>query len=450
MHVLKQAALFVRTNLWIVPIILLLVWALFRFLDPAPPRTLTMTTGGKSGGYHQFGLALQQRLAKEGMTLELRTSKGSVDNLQRLTEPGSQVQLGLVQSGITRLVSPESLAGLASLGAIYHEPLWLFKRRGVELDRLSELPGHRVGVGSAGSGTWTVVNSVFEQFGLQPDEQLSETGWQQLTDVAAAQALQAGQLEAAFFVLPEGNAIVRRLLNDPEMELASLSQADALAARLPFLDTLDVPEGLFDLSRNIPPQPTQIVSPVATLIINGDFHPALASLVLEAARDVLSQGSLLDPPGAFPAAAPSELPLSNEAKYYYERGVPLLQRYLPFWIASIVDRYVVLLIPFIAIMLPLLKSMGPLYAWRMRARVYRWYEHLRRVDKLIHNGAIHQVLSQEIDGLVTLEDELTQVEVPLSYAHELYSLHLHVGYMISRLRQMQEPGAGDGLITPAA
>lgn len=437
MHVLKQAALFIRTNLWIVPVALLLVWALFRFLDPAPPRTLVMATGSESGGYHQFGLALKQRLATEGLTLELQTSKGSVDNLRRLTASQSPVQMGLIQSGITTQVDPTSLSGLASLGAIYHEPLWLFKRRDAGVEQLADVPGQRVGVGNVGSGTWAVVGNLFEQFGLAPDEQLVSGSWQQLTDSAAAQALQNGQLDAAFFVLPEGNAIVRRLLSDPELELVSMGQADALAARLPFLDALDVPQGLFDLSRNIPPQPLRMVSPVAVLIINEGFHPALASLVLEAARDVLSQGSLLDPAGAFPAAAPSELPLSSEAKYYYESGVPLLQRYLPFWIASIVDRYVVLLIPFIAIMLPLLKSMGPLYAWRMRARVYRWYAQLRRVDKLIHTGLIHQVLAQEVNELLKLEDELTQVDVPLSYAHELYSLHLHVGYMITRLRQMQ-------------
>lgn len=451
MHLLKQAALFVRTNLWVVPIIILLVWGLFRFLDPAPPRTLTMTTGSENGGYHQFGVALKDRLAQEGLTLELLPSMGSVENLQRLTDAQSPVDMGLVQSGTTRQKTSDTLAGLASLGAIYHEPLWLFQRKGQELNQLNELTDLRVGVGSIGSGTWAVLNSVFEQFSPEPlsGEKLPD-GWQHLDDSAAAAALAAGQLDAAFFVLPEDNALVRKLLNDPGLVLNNLRQAEALTARLPFLDTLDIPEGLFNLTRNIPAEPTRLVSPVATLIVNQDFHPALASLVLEAAREVLSDGSLLDPPGAFPAATPSELTLSSEAKYYYERGVPILQRYLPFWVASIVDRYVVLLIPFIAIMLPLLKSMGPLYAWRMRSRVYRWYDHLRRVDKLIHTGEIHQMLDDEINDLSGLEDELTQVEVPLSYAHELYSLHLHVGYMMTRLRQMKDSEVAPDSVLPDA
>lgn len=445
MHGVKQAALFVRTNLWILPLALLLVWVLFRFLDPAPPRSLVMTTGGESGGYHQFGLALQKRLAEDGLLLELLPSKGSVENLQRLTDGSGAVQLGLIQSGTTSLLAPQQLEGLETLGAIYHEPLWLFQRRGAGISRLSDLHDRRVSVGSAGSGTWAVVRSVFDELGEQVgEEDVASGNWQRLSASASAEALHAGELDAAFFVLPVNNRIVVELLADADIEMVNLSQVEALVARLTFLEQLSIPEGLLDLQRNIPEQRTELLSPVATLVINDDFHPALASLVLRASSEVQQQGSLLDLPGRFPAATPAELPLSAEASYYHERGVPFLQRYLPFWIASIADRYVVLLIPFIAIMLPLLKTMGPLYAWRMRARVYRWYAHLRRVDKLIHQGAIEQVLEKEIEALLNLEDELTQVDVPLSYAHELYSLHLHVSYMISRLRQMQESHSAEG------
>ncbi|MFA5678830.1 MAG: TAXI family TRAP transporter solute-binding subunit [Pseudomonas sp.] len=438
MHGVKQVALFVRTNLWIVPLALLIGWGLFRFLDPAPPRHLVMTTGGESGGYYQFGLALKERLAEDGLTLQVLSSDGSVDNLQRLTDGSGAVQLGLIQSGTTSLIEPHQREGLESLGAIYHEPLWLFQRRDAGISRLTDLLGRRVSVGSAGSGTWAVVHSVFSQLGEQTgEEDIANGTWQRLSSSASASALQAGELDASFFVLPVNNKVISRLLNDADIEMVNLSQVDALAARLPFLEQLSIPEGLLDLQRNIPPQRVDLLSPVATLVINEDFHPALASLILRASTDVLRNGSVLDPPGRFPSAVPAELPLSAEASYYHERGVPFLQRYLPFWIASIVDRYVVLVIPFIAIMLPLAKSMGPLYAWRMRARVYRWYAHLRRVDRLIHGGTVNQVLEQEISALLKLEDELTQVDVPLSYAHELYSLHLHVSYMINRLEQMR-------------
>src|SRR5690554_1849003 len=248
MHVVKQAALFVRTNFWIVPLALLLAWALFRFLDPAPPRTLVMTTGGESGGYHHFGLALKQRLAEEGLTLELRTSSGSVDNLERLSDGSGAVQLGLIQSGTTSLIEPQRLAGLESLGAIYHEPLWLFQKRDAGIARLSDLRGRQISVGSAGSGTWAVVRSVFNQLdGQAGEDELANGNWRQLPDSASARALHAGELDAAFFVLPVDNAMVRQLLADPDLELVNLGQTEALAARLPFLEKLSVAEGLFDL-----------------------------------------------------------------------------------------------------------------------------------------------------------------------------------------------------------
>mgnify|MGYP002223849445 CR=1 FL=1 len=272
----------------------------------------------------------------------------------------------------------------------------------------------------------------------QREEQGGQRGWQPLSYGAAAEALRAGELDAAFFVLPADNALLGQLIADPALRLVDLREARALAARLPALEHLVLVEGLLDIGANIPSRDISLLSPVATLVVNDSFHPTLTSLVLEAARDALRDGNLLDSPADFPAASPLEVDLTPEADYYHREGVPFLQRYLPFWFASIVDRYVVLLIPFVVIMLPLLRSMGPIYAWRMRARVFRWYEHLRRVDRLIINGEIRNCLNDEIDSLRRLEADLSRVDVPLSYAHELYSLHLHVRYMVKRLEVMRE------------
>ena len=443
MNVFKQAAVFVRANLWIVPLAALVIWVLFRFLDPAPPRTVGMVTGIESGGYHQFGLRLKDRLAREGLTLELYPSRGSVDNLHRLIDGTGEVQLGLIQSGTTSLLEPQQLRRLSGLAALYHEPLWLFQRGDIDIQRLTDLYEHQVSVGSEGSGTWSVVRSLFGQVGNERALALLEAGqWRTLGSAASARALQDGELDAAFLVLPVNNSLLAGLISNPDIKLVSLAQAKALASRLGFLEHIVVPEGLLDLEGNVPPEDASLLSPVATLVANDDLHPALTSLILEASREVLREGSLLDAPNAFPAAAPMELELTGEADYYHREGVPFLQRYLPFWIASIADRYVVLLIPFIVIMLPLLRSMGPIYTWRMRARVFKWYEHLRRVDRLIINGGIADVIDREIAGLHDLEEDVSRVEVPLSYAHELYSLHLHVRYMIDRLESMK--AAADG------
>lgn len=443
MQSLKHIWLFVRTNIWVVPLVLLLVWLLFRFLDPAPPKVLVMTTGSENGSYYQFGLALKQELAKQEIELKLQPSRGSLDNLKRLTDGSGEVQIGLIQSGTELLLEPGQRKRLVGLAALYHEPLWLFQRKGMDITQLSDLDDKRVAVGSEGSGTLAVLQGLYrERQDIPRLERLNDGLWRKMDTSAAGEALLAGELDAAFMVLPAGNPLVTRLAADPDISLINLAQADALAARLQFLEALEVPRGLLNIAQNVPEQDTKLLSPVAMLVGNKYFHPALTAVVLEAARKVLREGNLLDKPGRFPAGEPMGLELSAEADYYHLRGVPFLQRYLPFQVASAVDRYVVLLIPFIAIMFPLMKSMGPLYRWRVRARVYRWYEHLRRIDKLIYTGAIKQRYAEEIEGLNELESELNHVDVPLSYAHELYSLHLHVRYMIYRLETMQSEDEG--------
>ena len=450
MQNLKQIGLFVRTNLWIIPLALLLVWLLFRFLDPAPPRVLVMTTGSEGGSYHRFGLAMQRELAKQDLELQLRPSRGSLDNLQRLTDGSGEVQLGLIQSGTELLLEPGQRNQLIGLSALYHEPLWLFQRQGVDITRLSDLHDKRVAVGSEGSGTWAVLKGLFEQRQDGSRLDLLNNGlWRKMGSSAATDALLAGELDAAFLVLPADNRLVTRLAANPDISLVNLAQADAFAARLHFLEALEVPRGLLNIATNMPQQDTKVLSPVAMLVGNQDFHPALTAVVLEAARKVLREGNLLDKPGRFPAGEPMGLELSKEADYYHRQGMPFLQRYLPFQVASAIDRYVVLIIPFIAIMFPLLKTMGPLYRWRVRARVYRWYEHLRRIDKLIYSGKTKQQYAEQIQGLKALESELNHVDVPLSYAHELYSLHLHVRYMIYRLETLQAEEEGGEKPSPA-
>ncbi|TVP92120.1 MAG: C4-dicarboxylate ABC transporter substrate-binding protein [Pseudomonadaceae bacterium] len=437
MQVLKPIWLFIRTNLWIIPLAALLAWGLIRFLDPAPPRHLVMTTGAEAGAYHGFARLLAERLDAQGLTLELRPSQGSLENLQRLSADNPEVQIGLVQSGTADLLGRTERNSLQALAALYHEPLWLFQRAGEPVDTLADLNALSLSVGSEGSGTWAVAKALFAEAGQQERfSGLNEGRWQALGSQDAAAALLAGELDAAFLVLPADHPLILQLIADPELELADFNQTEALAARLPYLNQVRIPMGLLDIANNLPPRSAQVLSPVATLVVNQDFHPALATLILQETREILREGTLLDAPDAFPAASPLDLPLSNEADYYHRNGVPFLQRFLPFWIASLVDRYVVLLIPFIAIMIPLFRSMGPLYRWRIRARVFRWYGQLRRIDRLILHDEIQAVREKELASLHKLEDDLTRVDVPLSYAHELYTLHLHVRYMISRLEAL--------------
>lgn len=424
----KDLKIYLKAHLWLVPVLAaavgLFVWA----LDPAPPTRLRMVTGSAGGGYHAFGLRLQERLAEEGVTLELVGTRGSLDNLRQLLAEDASVQIGLVQSGTELHLAPEERERLRGLGAVYQEPLWLFQRRDLDLRALADLAGRRIDIGSDGSGTQAVVLSLFAA-----NEVAREPGWLALSSQEASAALNEGSLDAAFFVGPPENPLIRELARNDRLRLAGVRRADAYQARFPFLKALQVPEGLLDLAHNSPERSITTLAPVATLVANRSLHPALTPLLLESSRQIMRQGTLIDPPGSFPRPEPIGFALTKEADSYHRHGLPYLQRFLPFRLASAVDRYIVLLIPFLAVLLPLGKLISPLYEWRMRARVFRWYRHLHEIDARIHDGRIRGHEEEEIARLRNVENELGRVELPLSYSHELYSLHLHVRYMIERL-----------------
>ncbi|MGG5873280.1 TAXI family TRAP transporter solute-binding subunit [Pseudomonas peli] len=433
-RILHDLKILILTNLWIVPVIAGLVGALFYFAAPPPPMHARMATGAVGGGYHAFGERLQAELELQGFTLELVESAGSEDNLGKLGS--GEVELALVQSGQELTLSDEARGKLNGLGVMYREPLWLFLGDKVKFERLSDLMKLRLAVGSQGSGTQAVTAALFAANRIEPAQYPKR--WQQLGGSNAADALIAGKLDAAFFIGPAENALIQRLAAEPKVRLVSLRRTEAYLARLPYLSQLQVGEGMLDMAQNTPDRDIVTLGPVATLVAGEEFHPSLTPLILEAAKTVLKNGSLLDPAGSYPAKPPLSLNTLGEADYYYDKGLPILQRYLPFRIASLADRYIILAIPLLVLLFPLFKAVGPIYQWRIRARIYRWYKHLREIDQQLYKGKLPSDLDAEIARLERLEDELARVEVPLSYSSELYQLHMHLRYMIERLNALKQ------------
>ncbi len=432
-RILRDLKIMLLTNLWIVPVVAALVGALFYFVAPPPPMHARLATGSAGGGYHAFAERLKTELAKQGFTLELVQSQGSQDNLNKLAK--GEVELALVQSGQEFSIAAQERDKLAGLGVMYREPLWLFLGKEATFDRLADLMTMRVAIGVEGSGTQAVTAALFAANRIEPAQYPST--WQPLGGGKAADALMAGELDAAFFVGPAENPLIQRLAAAPNLHLVSLRRTDAYLARLPYLSKLDVGEGMLNMAQNTPDRDIVTIGPMATLVSGENFHPSLTALILEAAKTVLKNGSLLDPAGSYPAPPPLSLHTLDEADYYYKKGLPILQRYLPFRIASLADRYIILAIPLLVLLFPLFKAIGPIYQWRIRARIYRWYKHLREIDQQLYKGKLPSDLSAEIARLEALEDELARVEVPLSYSNELYELHMHLRYMIERLQALQ-------------
>lgn len=433
---MKDFSIFIRANIWLVPVIAALVGAVFYHVAPPPPMKLTMSTGFPTGGYETFGLKLKEELAKQGFELELVRSSGSQQNTERLLDKNSNIHISILQSGQELALSAEEKQSLFSLGAIYQEPLWLFVRKGITINTLADLDNYRVAIGSPSGGVSLIVMPLLSANGIDT-ENLADN-WKPYSGPKAAEELIAGELDALFLMVPPENEFIQKFAANPEVELHHFSRAPAFSRHFPFIHQLEISRGLLSLANDLPQQNTTTLSSKALLVVNEDFHPALTPLILAAARDAMLPGTLIDEAETWPIADRSAFPMLDEAEYFYSKGLPLLQRYLPFRIASLADRYIILLFPLLVVLFPLFKVAGPVYRWRIRSRIYRWYKYLRHIDKQLMRCQVPENIDDEILRLQAIQQELAKVEVPLAFTHELYELHLHVRYVLQRLRQIKE------------
>lgn len=394
----------------------------YQFVQPAPPKRIVITTGGESGAYYQFAQRYAAILARDGITLEVKASAGSLENLDRLK--ADEAQVGFVQGGV---VPPkedpdaEDDSGLLSLGSLFYEPVWVFYRGERDLNRLTELRGKRIAIGQEGSGVRQLAQQLLAANEIEAGEQLVP-----LSGLSAAEELQQGRIDAAFIIASESAPVVQVLLRSPGIRLMSFAQSGAYQRRFPFLTKLTFPQGVADLVRDFPPNDIKVLAPTANLIVRDDLHPALQSLLLQAASEVHGKSGFFQDAGEFPSYKDQMLPLSPDAARYFKSGPSFLQRYLPFWLAVLVDRLIVLLLPVVALLIPLLKVAPAIYTWRVRSKVFRCYGELKFLEDDLKNHFDRAKLAEYRSRLDALEDEAVQLHVPLGFTDLVYTLREHV------------------------
>ena len=396
------------------------------FVEAPPPSHVVMATGSKEGAYYKFAERYAELLKKEGITLEIVSTHGSVENLKLLADENSKVSVGFVQTGIA---DPENSGSLQALCSLYREPLWIFTHGNESVDRLTQFKGKRIAIGSEGSGTRSIALQLLEANGV--DENQAE--FRGTSGNAAADLLIQGDIDAAFFVAGIGADYVQRLLAAPDIQLVELNQVEAYERQFRFLSTVTIHSGLIDIEHNIPSKTTVMVAPAATLVAHSSVHPALVSLLLKVATKVHRSGDLLASAGEFPSPSFTDLPLSEEAERYFRVGPPVLQRILPFWLALMVDRLKVMVIPLIMLLMPLVRIAPPLVRWQTRRRIYMWYGQLRRIDQQAIHGMTLDEAKQSQNDLRALEKQIAHVGVPLSYMEEYYNLRLHLNLVYTQV-----------------
>ncbi|GCL62936.1 TAXI family TRAP transporter solute-binding subunit [Pseudaquabacterium pictum] len=415
-----------------------LLWAAYQLLQPNPPRTVVLATGVAQGAYDGFGKRYAELLARHGITVQLRNTQGSAENLALLQQAGSGVDIAFVQGGTWQKpagTDPDADPGLQSLGRMFHEPIWLFYRsdsarrlaKAPQITRLAQLAGGTLNVGAPGSGVPPLLQALLEANRIAPG---AITIQQQPTTPAVVDLL-AGRIDALALASAPESLMVQMLLQTPGIALFDVAQAEAYSRRFAFLSPVVLPRGVADLSRDLPSADVRLLAPTASLVAREGLHPALVQLLVQAAQQVHGGAGWFQRKGDFPNAGDSEWPMAAEAERFYANGgPPWLQRFLPFWLANLADRMWLALLAIVAVLIPLARVLPPVYEFRIRRRVFRWYAQLRAVDEAVGQRPADALLAE----LADIETRVGQVTVPLSYADELYSLRSHIDMVRQRLK----------------
>ncbi|WP_426195950.1 TAXI family TRAP transporter solute-binding subunit [Massilia sp. DWR3-1-1] len=398
-------------------------------VDPAPPRQVRLATGQENSAYDGFGKKYAAQLAKDRIKVTLVPSLGSQENLQRLQE--GTVDVAFVQSGSTDELEAQR-KGLVSLGSLFTEPVWLFLRDSVKATQLSEMKGLNINLGPEGTGVPKLFKQVLALNGVAPEELRLGA----LENTPATVELLAGRIDGLVFSSGPDALLVQMLLQTPGIRLANFDQAEAYARRLPFLEHVVLPRGIVDLGRDLPPRDYHLIAPTATLVARSDLHPALIELFVQAASDIHGGAGWFQRQGQFPSSQYTEIPVAREAAKFYKDGAPLLQRYMPFWVANLFDRLWVVVVALAALILPFSKVVPPLYVWRIKSRLYRWYGQLRAVEQALDEAAADQragVCTGLLARLDDIEERVNRLSIPLAFADNLYGLRSHINFVRQRV-----------------
>src|SRR3954466_596178 len=421
---------FVQTVVPIVLICVVLIWALLHFVHSAPPRSLTISSGPKGSNFETIAERYSRILARNGIKLKVLPSQGSLENLERMTDPKSHVDIALVQSGVT--ANSDLDDDLESLGGMFYQPLLIFYRSPKPLQRLSELTSQRIAIGPDGSGTRFLALALLKANGIEPGGITTLTA---LEGEAARTALLRKQVDAIFLTGDSASAAtLRELVHTEGIRLFEFPQADAYVRRFPYLSKLTLPAGAFDLGANLPPDNMSLLAPTVELVAHSNLHPALTDLLIEAATQVHGRASLLQTAGQFPNPSIHTFPLSSEAARYYKEGDrSFIYRYLPFWLASLVSRLLIVIVPLLVVIVPSLRYLPVLYRWRIDTRIHHRYGELMQLERETLGALTDERRKELLDRLVAIEKSVISRKMPGSHAEQVSILREHIDFVRKKL-----------------
>jgi TRAP-type uncharacterized transport system substrate-binding protein len=439
---------YVRDTWPLLALLVLLVLGAIWVADPSPPKKIVMASGTPGGSYEALALEYQAYLKNYDIEVEILPSAGPMENLQLLNgqlPTEKVVDVALTQAGLS-----EGLPGLEKLiylGSIDFEPIFFILRKDLEsqvsenlIESFSKL---RIGVGSIGSGT----KVQFERLLSQDGDIVKRENLVNIEDKVAAQALLAGKLDGLVLVDGIESKNLSLLANTPELVLLTSPRAQAYRRRLPYLSVLEVPEGSINLKQNTPSKNLDVLSTTTALIARQDLHPAVQFLLMKAAVKINGTGSFFADPGLFPRFEDSNIPRSHVADEFYQKGSPYLQRHLPFWLAELVDRLVLVLMPFAALAYPIIVSLPKYRFRRMNRRIWGGYTKLKVLETEIAHHYEPAKYPAYLQLLNELEDQAIKGRIYGSVGADYFRLRQNIHFVRSLLAQHHQRVTDTGSMT---
>jgi hypothetical protein len=410
-----------------------LLVAAYWWLQPQPPKQVTLATGPAGSAYAAFGKHYADAFRSSGIEVIQSPTDGSLDNLQLLRS--GKADVAFVRGGSADPAKDEE-AGLISLGGLFFEPLWFFYRtdaareidhKTARLTSLTQFRDLRINVDKAGSGVPDIMDRMFRANDMNP----AKLNISHLEQQPATEALLAGMVDVIVLASAPESPLVQQLLRSPDIRLMDFVQSDAYSRRFPFLQPVTLPRGVVDLSTDLPSRNVTLLAAATSLLAREETHPAIRQLFAQSAQSIHGGAGWFNRAREFPNTRTSELPVSPEGDRAINGTPPFWQRYLPFWASNLIERMWLVLGGLLVLMLPLSRVVPPLYQFRVRRRVFRWYARLRDVEnKLVAHKGEHDALLKELDDLDRL---VNKVAVPLSYADELYALRNNIDAVRKRV-----------------
>lgn len=407
---------------------------LWLFVYPMPPDTLSITTAGKDGAYYFQGKRYAQIFAAQGVTLDVQTSEGSQENLERLRSRSGPSDLAMMQGGFGYLgetTENRDISRIETLSNINIEAVWIFSVNRA-ITSFDQLNGLRIAVGPERSGSRKVALKLFEQAKLD----LQNISLSKQVGLESVQALEQGMVDVVVLVAPRESSTVQNLLNIPGVQLGSLNKSAAIVERNPYLETSLLPQGA--LGARLPSRDTAMLTMSTSLVARQDLHPALKRLAISVAMQVHTDGDLFHRAGDFPSLRRIDFPTAPHTRFTLAQGLPWHERLLPFWWAQLAERLVLLVLPVVLITLWLMLQIPNHVRWVLQNRVNRWYGALKFIENDLRQEKISGMdMSRFLVSLNSIDAAVLAFHCPKDLMARCYTLHQHIEFVRQRLYRMR-------------